>query len=48
MAAANSRVPPIPLLPVLLSIVITGITLAVGQWLMRRTQHRMASRVKWT
>lgn len=42
------KMKPLPLLPLVLSIVIAFGTLLIGQWLMRRTQHRVASRVKWS
>jgi ABC-2 type transport system permease protein len=46
--AATVKIDPLPTAPLYLSIVIAGITLGVGHWLMRRYQHRVASRVKWT
>jgi ABC-2 type transport system permease protein len=47
-AAVAEKMKPLPTLPIILSIVITIGTLLIGQWLMRRTQHRVASRVKWS
>jgi len=42
---AAAKVPTMPLLPLFLSIVITLSTIAVGAWLVHRTEHRVASRV---
>ena len=48
VALAHEKIKEPPYLPVVLSVIITLITFGVGVWLMRRTQHRVASRVKWT
>lgn len=39
--------PPMPTLPFLISLGITAVTLGLGLWLMRRTEHRVASRTSW-
>jgi len=39
--------PPLPLLPLTLSVVISIVTFAVGVWVMHRAEHRVASRIQW-
>lgn len=47
-AEAAAELPPIPPLPLALSVVISLGTLAFGLWLVRRTEHRVASRISWS
>jgi ABC-2 type transport system permease protein len=44
-ASGAGRVPVMPLLPLILSVVITLATFGAGLWMIHRTEHRVASRV---
>lgn len=43
----SDQLPPVPALPMVLSVVISVVTFALGLWLTRRTEHRVASRISW-
>lgn len=49
VSAANvsETMPPVPTLPVVLSVLLSLSTFALGLWLVRRTEHRVASRLSW-
>jgi ABC-2 type transport system permease protein len=44
---AWSQIPALPLPSLVLAVVISLATFAVGVWLMHRTEHRVASRIQW-